>query len=98
MVPITHRNACFQIHPLHNFLVGGFNRGNPANPLVMDGKKDVFKAEVYLARPSSVPSRKTQVTIRLDDDLLDWFRNEVDKACGATIKRGLTWQYEITSD
>ena len=66
--------------------------------LVMDGKKDVFKAEVYLARPSSVPSRKTQVTIRLDDDLLDWFRNEVDKACGATIKRGLTWQYEITSD
>ena len=27
-----------------------------------------------------VPQGKTRVTIRLDDDLLDWFRNEVDIA------------------
>ncbi len=27
-----------------------------------------------------VPQGKTRVAIRLDDDLLDWFRKEVDKA------------------
>lgn len=29
-----------------------------------------------------VPSGNTRVTIRLDDDVLDWFRHEVDKAGG----------------
>lgn len=28
----------------------------------------------------SVPPGKTRVTIRLDDDLLRWFRDQVDKA------------------
>ncbi len=27
-----------------------------------------------------VPAGKTRVTIRLDDDVLDWFRDQVDKA------------------
>ena len=30
----------------------------------------------------SVPTGKTRITIRLDDDLLDWFRDQVDKAGG----------------
>ena len=33
-----------------------------------------------------VPQGKTRVTIRLDDDLLDWFRNEVDRAGGANYQ------------
>ena len=33
-----------------------------------------------------VPPGKTRVTIRLDTDLLDWFRNEVDKAGGGNYQ------------
>ena len=33
-----------------------------------------------------VPTGKTRVTIRLDDDLLDWFRNQVDKAGGGNYQ------------
>ena len=33
-----------------------------------------------------VPKGKTRVTIRLDDDLLDWFRNEVDRAGGGNYQ------------
>lgn len=29
---------------------------------------------------------KTRVTIRLDDDVLDWFRDEVDKAGGGNYQ------------
>ena len=32
------------------------------------------------------PQGKTRVTIRLDDDLLDWFRNEVDKSGGGNYQ------------
>ena len=34
----------------------------------------------------SVPTGKTRITIRLDDDLLDWFRDEVDKAGGGNYQ------------
>ena len=33
-----------------------------------------------------VPAGKTRVTIRLDDDLLDWFREQVDKAGGGNYQ------------
>src|SRR5258708_24512376 len=33
-----------------------------------------------------VPASKTRVTIRLDADILDWFRNEVDKAGGGNYQ------------
>lgn len=33
-----------------------------------------------------VPAGKTRVTIRLDSDLLDWFRDEVDKAGGGNYQ------------
>ncbi|MGA3203764.1 MAG: BrnA antitoxin family protein [Bryobacteraceae bacterium] len=33
-----------------------------------------------------VPAGKTRVTIRLDTDLLDWFRDEVDKAGGGNYQ------------
>ncbi len=34
----------------------------------------------------ALPPGKTRVTVRLDDDLLDWFRNEVDKAGGGNYQ------------
>ena len=33
-----------------------------------------------------VPAGKTRVTIRLDSDLLDWFRDEVEKAGGGNYQ------------
>jgi uncharacterized protein (DUF4415 family) len=33
-----------------------------------------------------VPPGKTRVTIRLDDDVLDWFRERVDKAGGGNYQ------------
>jgi len=33
-----------------------------------------------------VPPGKTRVTIRLDTDLMDWFRDEVDKAGGGNYQ------------
>ncbi len=34
-----------------------------------------------------VPKGKTRITIRLDDDVLGWFRQQVDEAGVATIRR-----------
>jgi uncharacterized protein (DUF4415 family) len=34
----------------------------------------------------SAPPGKTRVTIRLDADVLDWFRNEVDRAGGGNYQ------------
>ena len=33
-----------------------------------------------------VPSGKTRVTIRLDNDVLDWFRKQVDEAGGGSYQ------------
>lgn len=33
-----------------------------------------------------VPAGKTRVTIRLDQDVLDWFRDEVEKAGGGNYQ------------
>lgn len=33
-----------------------------------------------------VPQGKTRVTIRLDDDILDWFRQQVDDAGGGNYQ------------
>lgn len=33
-----------------------------------------------------VPRGKTRITIRLDDDLLDWFREQVDRAGGGNYQ------------
>ncbi len=34
----------------------------------------------------SVPKGKTRITIRLDDDVLAWFRRQVDKAGGGNYQ------------
>jgi uncharacterized protein (DUF4415 family) len=34
----------------------------------------------------SVPKGKTRITIRLDDDVLDWFRQQVDLAGGGNYQ------------
>jgi uncharacterized protein (DUF4415 family) len=33
-----------------------------------------------------IPKGKTRITIRIDDDILDWFRNQVDKAGGGSYQ------------
>ena len=33
-----------------------------------------------------VPKGKTRITIRLDDDILDWFRQQVDRAGGGNYQ------------
>jgi uncharacterized protein (DUF4415 family) len=33
-----------------------------------------------------VPNGKTRITIRIDDDILDWFRNEVEAAGGGNYQ------------
>lgn len=38
------------------------------------------------AAPVPVPAGKTRVTIRLDDDVLDWFRNRVEQAGGGNYQ------------
>ena len=39
-------------------------------------------------RGATVPAerRKTRITIRLDNDILDWFRDEVNRACGGNYQ------------
>jgi len=34
----------------------------------------------------AVPKGKTRITIRIDDDILDWFRSEVDAAGGGNYQ------------
>ena len=34
----------------------------------------------------SAPKGKTRITIRIDDDILDWFRGEVDAAGGGNYQ------------
>ncbi len=33
-----------------------------------------------------VPKGKTRITIRIDDDILEWFRNQVDAAAGGNYQ------------
>jgi uncharacterized protein (DUF4415 family) len=33
-----------------------------------------------------VPKGKTRITIRIDDDILDWFRKQVDRAGGGNYQ------------
>jgi uncharacterized protein (DUF4415 family) len=35
---------------------------------------------------SPVPKGKTRITIRIDDDILEWFRGEVDAAGGGSYQ------------
>ena len=34
----------------------------------------------------SVPKGKTRITIRLDDDVIEWFRDQVDRAGGGNYQ------------
>ncbi len=36
-----------------------------------------------------VPAGKTRITIRIDDDLLEWFREEVHAAGGGSYQTGI---------
>lgn len=49
-------------------------------------KKEYDFSQAKRGAAIPVPQGKTRVTIRLDDDLLDWFRNEVDKSGGGNYQ------------
>ena len=34
----------------------------------------------------AIPKGKTRITIRIDDDVLDWFREQVDRAGGGNYQ------------
>jgi uncharacterized protein (DUF4415 family) len=49
-------------------------------------KKEYNFAKAKRGAVIPVPKGKTRITIRLDDDLLDWFRTQVEKAGGGNYQ------------
>jgi len=49
-------------------------------------KKDYDFSKAKRGAVVQVPRGKTRVTIRLDDDVLEWFRNQVDHAGGGNYQ------------
>ena len=50
----------------------------------MKSKYDFKKAKRGAVVP--IPEGKTRITIRIDDDVLDWFREQVDRAGGGNYQ------------
>jgi uncharacterized protein (DUF4415 family) len=56
-------------------------------PIAAHGMRQIMKQEYNFSKGKrgpvvSVPKGKTRITIRLDDDILDWFRRQVETAGG----------------
>jgi uncharacterized protein (DUF4415 family) len=49
-------------------------------------KKEYDFSEGRLGALDPVPPGKTRITIRLDDDVLEWFRDQVDAAGGGNYQ------------
>ncbi|MBC8167678.1 MAG: BrnA antitoxin family protein [Bryobacteraceae bacterium] len=49
-------------------------------------KKEYNFTKAKRGRVVAVPSGKTRVTIRLDDQILEWFRNQADEAGGGNYQ------------
>lgn len=49
-------------------------------------KKEYNFSKVKRGAISLVPKGKTRITIRIDDDILDWFRGEVEAAGGGNYQ------------
>jgi uncharacterized protein (DUF4415 family) len=45
-----------------------------------------------------IPPGKTRITIRIDDDVLDWFREQADKAGGASYQTMINDALRRTKD
>jgi uncharacterized protein (DUF4415 family) len=50
----------------------------------MKSEYDFSKGKRGAVRP--VPKGKTRITIRIDDDILDWFRSQVESAGGGNYQ------------
>jgi len=50
----------------------------------MKSEYDFSKGKRGAVRPA--PKGKTRITIRIDDDILDWFRNQVEAAGGGNYQ------------
>ena len=51
---------------------------------IMKNEYDFSKGKRGALDP--IPAGKTRITIRIDDDILDWFRNEVDAIGGGNYQ------------
>ena len=49
-------------------------------------RKEYDFSKAKRGRVVRVPKGKTRITIRLDDDLLEWFRAQVDRAGGGNYQ------------
>jgi uncharacterized protein (DUF4415 family) len=49
-------------------------------------KREYDFSRAKRGRVLGVPKGKTRITIRLDDDVLDWFRKRVDEAGGGNYQ------------
>jgi len=49
---------------------------------IMEREYDFHKAGAVV----SVPKGKTRITVRLDDEILDWFRDQVERAGGGNYQ------------
>jgi hypothetical protein len=56
----------------------------------------MISAEVCGGAIDPLPPGKTRITIRIDEDILDWFRDKADKAGGGnyqTMMNDALWDY-----
>jgi uncharacterized protein (DUF4415 family) len=49
-------------------------------------KKEYDFSEGKRGAVAPIAKRKTRITIRIDDDILEWFRNEVEEAGGGNYQ------------
>ena len=73
-----------QLHSNHFSAAGHPKRTAPVYGEHMKQEYDFSKGK--RGPVVAVPPGKTRVTIRLDDDLLNWFRGEVDRAGGGNYQ------------
>ena len=69
---------------------GSFLRGSPPRANAGNTRKPMKREYDFRNAKRgpviSVPKGKTRITIRLDDDVLDWFRGQVDRAGGGNYQ------------
>ncbi len=77
----------------HGVMIGFglFRHGNGKQPLLKESntRGDIMKKEYDFSNAKRgaldpLPKGKTRITIRIDDDVLSWFRNVVESQGGGT--------------
>jgi hypothetical protein len=58
------------------------------NPGAIISRRDLSSKSIWIicGALDPIPAGKTRITIRIDDDILDWFRNEIDSIGGGNYQ------------